>query len=195
MRTIADFFSSFNRTHFFFSQYRSKIVVEPTISHTTMRFRRIRRPSGLGRQLKFRFSRPCSRADELAAVVGPPIPLLLNTSRLYIPVQTRPKILKYVANMPHRMARRPEFIGMEKFFGSWIHLLEKTREHTQFTRRIINRTTSAFHRDSNIFRFFLKRMRHKLRTFVKSRRCRCWTTPAVYSSFINSRFRYTMQIL
>lgn len=111
MRTICRLLS-FDRTYFFFSssQCRSEIVVEPTISHTTMRFRRIRRPSGLGRQLKFRFSRPCSRADELAAVVGPPIPLLLNTSRLYIPVQTRPKIFKYVANMPRRMARRPEFI-------------------------------------------------------------------------------------
>lgn len=91
--------------HFFYN-IALKSFVEPTISHTTMCFRRIRRPSGLGRQLKFRFSRPRSQADEPAAVVGPPIPLLLNTGRLYIPVQAHPKILKYVANMLRRAARR-----------------------------------------------------------------------------------------
>lgn len=99
---------------FFFLQCHSKIVVvESTISHITMRFRRIRRPPGLGRQLKFRFLRPRSRADELAAVVGPPIPLLLNTDQ-YIPVQTRSKILKYVANMPCRAVRRPNENQNEK---------------------------------------------------------------------------------
>lgn len=65
-------------------------------------FRRFRRPSGLGRQLKFRFSSRPARTGGRARRCWPFDPTAPGSPeyhRLYIPVQTRPKIPASVTNI------------------------------------------------------------------------------------------------
>jgi hypothetical protein len=77
-----------------------------------VRFRRFRRPSGLGERLKFRFSRAgaCGQTSH-AGVVGPSVPLLLNTSRLVHSGTGTPKNSdkcqdKYIGEKNNRQERR-----------------------------------------------------------------------------------------